>query len=179
MTREQLAHLLRAASSITEERDIVVIGSQAILGSFPETSLPDEAIGSIEADLTFFGTDGEVKADLVDGAIGELSPFHETHGIYAQGVSLSTAIVGEGWQDRLVRYETASTAPGRGWCLEPHDLVAAKLAAGRSKDRDFARALLRERLIEPSVLAERIESLPLDESTRARLKSWVEAQPRN
>lgn len=98
MTREQLAHLLRAASSIAGEADVVVFGSQAILGSFPETVLPDEAVGSIEADLTFFGSGGEAKADLVDGAIGELSAFHRTHGIYAQGVSLSTAVLGDGWQ---------------------------------------------------------------------------------
>ncbi len=36
MTREQLAHLLRAASRITDDPDVLVIGSQAILGSFSE-----------------------------------------------------------------------------------------------------------------------------------------------
>jgi hypothetical protein len=36
------------------------------------------------------------KADKVDGAIGELSTFHETSGYYAQGVSVSTAILPSG-----------------------------------------------------------------------------------
>jgi hypothetical protein len=40
MTREQLAHVLRAAARIAEDPDVVVIGSQSILGSFPEDRLP-------------------------------------------------------------------------------------------------------------------------------------------
>ena len=32
MTRAQLEHILRAAGALTEEREIVVLGSQAILG---------------------------------------------------------------------------------------------------------------------------------------------------
>ena len=42
MKRDQLAHLLRAAASATGRTDILVIGSQAILGSFDETELPPE-----------------------------------------------------------------------------------------------------------------------------------------
>jgi hypothetical protein len=36
MTREQLEHLIRAAAVIADDRAIVVIGSQAILGQFPD-----------------------------------------------------------------------------------------------------------------------------------------------
>jgi len=36
MTREQLEHLLRAAADIVDDDTIVVIGSQAILGQFPD-----------------------------------------------------------------------------------------------------------------------------------------------
>ncbi|MGH8887953.1 MAG: hypothetical protein ACRDYX_22890 [Egibacteraceae bacterium] len=68
MTREQLEHLLRAASKVAQDRNVVVLGSQSILGSFPDTALPDEAIGSIEADLAFFDDEDEVKSDRVDGA---------------------------------------------------------------------------------------------------------------
>ena len=93
MKREQLEHLLRAASSIVGDRDILVVGSQAVLGSIPDERLPSEATTSIEADLAFLDDPVDEKADQVDGAIGELSQFHETHGYYAQGVSVVTAIL--------------------------------------------------------------------------------------
>ena len=51
MTREQLAHILRAASQIAEVSDVVVIGSQSVLGTFDDAVLPDEVIGSIEVDV--------------------------------------------------------------------------------------------------------------------------------
>ena len=40
MNREQLAHVLRAASAIVDDRDILIIGSQSLLGSFDEDVLP-------------------------------------------------------------------------------------------------------------------------------------------
>lgn len=43
MTREELTHLLRAASTIAGDGEILVVGSQAILASFDEDELPDEA----------------------------------------------------------------------------------------------------------------------------------------
>lgn len=36
MNREQLEHILRAASAIAREPDVLVIGSQSVLGSFAE-----------------------------------------------------------------------------------------------------------------------------------------------
>lgn len=72
MKREQLEHVLRAASRVVGERDILVLGSQSILGSIGEDELPEEATTSIEADLAFFDDPGDAKADAVDGAIGEL-----------------------------------------------------------------------------------------------------------
>jgi hypothetical protein len=35
MTRSELEHLIRAAGSITQDNEIVVIGSQSVLGQFP------------------------------------------------------------------------------------------------------------------------------------------------
>ncbi len=80
MTRDQLAYILRAAARISEEPDIVVIGSQSLLGSYAEDELPARAVASMEADLAFFGDDENAKSDQVDGRIGEQSQFHETFG---------------------------------------------------------------------------------------------------
>jgi hypothetical protein len=153
VTREQLEDILRAASTITREPDVLLIGSQSVLGSFAEDDLPPEATSSMEADVAFFDDPADAKADQVDGAIGELSLFHETFGSYAQGVSVTTAILPEGWRDRMVTFTTPGTAPGRGLCLDPHDCVILKLVAGREKDLPFAAALIREGLIDTGILA--------------------------
>ena len=174
MTREQLEHVLRAASTIVDERDVLVIGSQAVLGSIPDAELPPEATTSIEVDLAFLEDPDAEKADQVDGAIGELSHFHETFGYYAQGVSVATAILPLGWMDRLVVLENPRTEPARGLCLERHDCVTSKLVADRWKDREFAAALLRERLVDANVLLERIDQLRnVGTAHKERLRAWV------
>jgi len=119
MKRSELEHLIRAAGRIAGEREIVVIGSQAVLGQFPEA--PMALLRSMEADLYPRGKPG--LADKVDGAIGEGSRFHEQYGYYAQGVASDTATLPRGWQRRLVRVENANTDGYAGLCLEVHDLA--------------------------------------------------------
>ncbi len=174
MNRAQLEHVLRAAATIVDDADLLVIGSQAILGAYPEDMLPIEATTSIEADLAFFVDPDGSKADRVDGAIGELSRFHETFGYYAQGVGVSTAVLPVGWESRTVEFATRGAAPARARCLEPHDCVVAKLVAGREKDRAFAAALIRDGLVEPETLIVRIRALSgVDVAKRDVLETWV------
>jgi hypothetical protein len=171
--REQLEHVLRVASHVAGDSEILVIGSQAILGGIPEDRLPPAATASMEVDVAFFDDPDDFKADQVDGAIGELSPFHEKFGYYAQGVSVSTATLPAGWRDRLILVDTASTRPGRGYLLEPHDCVVSKLVAGREKDLAFATALLEVGLVDPAVIAERIGMLDIEPALLHRLRTWI------
>jgi hypothetical protein len=97
---------------------------------------------------------------LIDGAIGELSLFHETFGYYAHGVDETTATLPEGWRDRLVRVENENTMGAVGWCLEPHDLAVSKLAAGRENDIRFVETMLREGLIDAEEVRARIHATP-------------------
>jgi hypothetical protein len=127
-------------------------------------------------DVTFLNDPTNEKSDKVEGAIGEFSSFHETFQYYAEGVSTSTAVLAPGWEDRLVVFENESTKPGRGLCLEPHDCVAAKLAAGREKDFEFAAALLREQLVDSDILIARIEALSIRSTQMQRITSWVRAR---
>jgi hypothetical protein len=174
VNRSQLEHVLRAAATIVDDPDLLVIGSQAILGAYAEDRLPVEATTSIEADLAFFLDPDGSKSDRVDGAIGELSRFHETFGYYAQGVSVSTAVLPAGWQERTVAFAPSGAAPARARCLEPHDCVVAKLVAGREKDRAFAAALIRERLVEPETLIVRIRALSgIGVGSIDRLEAWI------
>lgn len=169
MKRSELEHLIRAASAITNQYDIVIIGSQSILGAipFPPGSLAD----SMEADL--YPLESPELADLIDGSIGEGSPFHNMFGYYAQGVGPETAILPEGWQARLIPIQNANTDLKTGLCLEPHDLAASKLAAGRDKDWVFVAEMLAHGLIEVSILQERLQSLPIPDERKEALDTWV------
>jgi len=172
--KSQLAHILRAACEATNDPEILVIGSQAILGSFKEGQLPKEATLSIEADVAFLDDPEEHKSDAVDGAIGEASRFHESFGIYGQGVSISTAILPTGWQERLVAFDDPEAGASKAVCLDPHDLVLSKLVAGRDKDYEFARALLAAGLVRVDVLSDRAELIPGLEAIRRRVLRWIE-----
>ncbi len=175
MTREQLAHLLRAACDIANDPDILVIGSQAILASYDEDLLPAAATASIEADVAFLDDPDDHKSDAVDGAIGELSMFHEQYGYYAQGVSVSTAVLPEGWRDRLVRWGGYSAGRADALFLERHDLVVSKLVAMREKDLAFAIALIDANLVNVATLRDRVDRLPAGTDPRIseRLRGWL------
>jgi hypothetical protein len=168
VNRLQLEHVIRAAATIAEDPEIVVIGSQAILGRYPEA--PAELV--VSADVDLYPRNHPDRADLIEGSIGELSPFHETYGYYAQAVGERTAVLPEGWQERLVAVPTPA---GRGLCLEPHDLVVSKYVAGRPKDRDYVRVALRQALVEASVLLERLALTPIDVEARERIARQIEA----
>ena len=133
MKREELEHVLRAASQIVEQRDFLVVGSAAILGTYSDEVLPIEASRSEEADLAPYDDPTGEKSAAVEGSLGQLSPFHTMYGYYADGVDFATATPPDGWEERLVPFDPPGADPGRGMCLDPYDLAAAKLAAGRVK----------------------------------------------
>ena len=157
MQRPQLEHIIRAAAGITGATEIVVIGSQAVLGQFPDA--PPELLVSIEADVFTFRS--ATDADLIDGSIGEGSPFHQTFGYYAHGVAEETAVLPAGWKSRLQPVQNVNTGTGCGLCLEVHDLAVAKLVAGREKDLNFIGGLLRHRLADASQIETRLHQTSL------------------
>jgi hypothetical protein len=162
MKRHELEHILRAASAITNHPDIVIIGSQAVLGQFPNA--PAELLVSMEADVFPKG-----RPDLsiqIDGAIGERSLFHETFGYYAHGVDETTATLPPGWQERLVPIRNENTGGATGWCLEVHDLAVSKLVAGREKDLEFVRALFKHHLADPKRVEALLVTVPASDEVR-------------
>ena len=162
MTREQLEHILRAASAITGADRLVIIGSQAILGQYPDA--PRELLASMEVDV--FSLRAADDTDLIDGSIGEESPFHHTFGYYAHGVGIETAVLPTGWQDRLIAVQSESTGDAIGMCLEVHDLAVSKLAAGRPKDLDFVAGLFRHRLAAADTVKERLADTEMSDEIR-------------
>lgn len=178
MRRPDFEHVVAAAANIVEEDELVVIGSQAILGPYPDA--PDVLLRSLEADV--YPLRSPEKADVIDGALGDGSPFHRTFGYYAHGVGPQTAKAPAGWRQRLVRVDvpTRVRSPRRpvAWCLEPHDLVLAKCVAGRERDWTFARDALAAGVVERDRLLARVDDLPVAREHREHVRSLLVALSR-
>jgi len=165
MDRAQLEHAIRAACQIIGSTEVIVVGSQSILGTYNASDLPPAATLSIECDiLPIAASHSETVrlADLLEGVAGEWSLFEEVHGFCIDGVDLTTVILPPGWRDRLVRVQNLNTAaptgePGfTGWCLERHDLCVSKLCAGREKDFEFVQALVDQDLVDATEIMRRL-----------------------
>ena len=170
MRRSDLEHLIRAAGDISGEQELVVIGSQAVLGQFPDA--PVALLASMEADI--YPLAHPELADKVDGAIGEGSRFHQTHGYYAQGVGPETAVLPTGWRRRLVRVENENTGGAAGLCLEVHDLAISKYVAGREKDREFTRELARCGMTDRATLLRRLAATKLNPAIAKIVRARIE-----
>ena len=173
MNREDLEHIIRAAGDVTDEYEFIIVGSQSILGPIPYP--PEEFKVSAEADI--YPRNAEDKSDAIDGALGEGSRFHETHGYYAQGVSSKTACLPKDWESRLQRIQNEGTNGRVGYCLDVIDLFMAKAAANREKDRDFNVALLRHGFVAVEQAVAMVEHMPVEDAQkrdlRARIRRWA------
>jgi hypothetical protein len=171
MKREDLEHILRAAAGITNEDEFIIIGSQSILGAVPYPS--EKLMESNEVDIYPLNNPG--LADLIDGGIGEGSAFHETFTYYAQGVGPETAILPDGWQQRLIIIQNENTRSSKGLCLEPHDLAASKIVAGRDKDWAFVKEMIAQGVVQITILIERVKTLPITAEHKQSLIDWITA----
>jgi hypothetical protein len=183
MRRDQLEHAIRTACQIIQHSEVIVVGSQAILGTYDEDELPAAATMSIEVDILPIADSNEETArlaDLIEGVAGEFSSFEQLHGFSIDGVDLDTAVLPDRWRDRLVKVQNANTAAPSGeprftgWCLDKEDLCVAKLCAFREKDRNFVAALLDVGLVDDGVIAARVSRVP-DKHLPAteRALSWL------
>jgi hypothetical protein len=169
MTRSDLEHVIRAAGSIAKDSEIVVIGSQSVLGQFPNA--PVALLASAEADM--YPLNHPERAELIDRSIGEGSRFHETHGYYAQAVSEETATLPAGWRRRLVRVNNTNTDGVSGLCLEVHDLAISKYYAGREKDFEFTAELAKHGLTDKSTLLARLKETALTKPERTLIEARI------
>lgn len=169
MRKDQLEHAIRTACQIIGHSEVIVVGSQSILGSIPDEALPPAATMSMEVDILPVADDNEESArlaDLIEGVAGEFSSFEELHGFSIDGVDLTAFVLPGGWRSRLVRVQNINTAAPEGhpqftgWCLDEEDLCVAKLCAFREKDRNFVRALLDAHLVDRDIIDQRLDTVP-------------------
>ncbi len=157
MRRSELEHIIRAAATVAGDEELVVVGSQAILGQFPNA--PAELLVSREADV--YPRNRPERAIEIDDSLGDGSYFDATYGYYAHAVVPETATLPQGWEERLLAIRSENTGGATGWCLEIHDLLLSKCVAGRERDWEFVEAALRHRLADPAELRRRLVDLPV------------------
>jgi len=168
MQRSDLEHPIRAAAGITNQCQFVIIGSQAIPGSV--ATPPPERTLSREADI--HPLPAPEPADLIDGAIGDLSHFHDHFGYCAQGVGPETARLPRGGQGGWACLLSAATNDRAGDRLDPVDLFVSKACAARDKDLVFNRALLVHRIVTLDAALARAGELE-DAAEAARAAAWI------
>ena len=169
MTREELEHIIRASADITDQYEFMIVGSQSILGPVPNP----EAVFTMSAEADIYPLNAPELADQIESAIGEGSQFHQTYGYYAQGVGPETAVLPEGWMQRVHRIQNAATNDRIGYCLDVVDLFMSKAAAGRGKDREFCSALLEHEYVKLVQVLDLIAVMPLDLDQQRKLKATI------
>ena len=142
MKLEELQHVIRAACDLLGEDVVIVGGSQAALAQFPN-DLPKSVVVSREADIAAVDDPIDQKAMIINGNIGKDTLFHTTHGFFAEGVSRELFVLPPTWRERAIAVDGHATHKTTGLCPEIHDLAVAKLAAGRQKDVDWIKSLLK------------------------------------
>jgi hypothetical protein len=157
-----LRHLLQAVQSLARPERIRVLGSTALLASFPDLGEPGGPLElTYDADLLVEPCD-EPLAAMLHEAVGEGSLFARRTGYHADILRPAIlATLPRGWESRLVKMKESGTDSAA--ALSPEDLAVVKLRAGRPKDLDLCRALLGLNLVTASALRQRLDETPLPE----------------
>jgi hypothetical protein len=171
MKKSQLEHVLRAARKICGDNEFIVVGSQSLHGKHPDVA--DSIMSSFEADV--IAKNHEDKTEFLN-VIGMDSQFHEEFGYYADPVEAKDAVLPRRWRNRLVHLKLDDPdADFHAYCLEPHDLVVAKLAAGREKDKLFIRELMSRDLIKLDTVRLRLAETDLTDARRQAMETLLSA----
>lgn len=153
-----LKHLLGAVQSLARAERIRVLGSSALLASFPELGETGGLLElSYDADLLIEPCDEQLAAMLHE-AVGEGSLFAQRTGYNADILRLEiTETLPSGWESRLIKLDETAAA------LSPEDLLVVKLRAGRAKDLELCHALIRRQLITASIVRQRLDQTQIEE----------------
>jgi hypothetical protein len=159
--KNELKIALKAAAQVAREHEFFIIGSQAVHAHCKRP--PAEVLLSQECDL--YPRTQPQAASLLARELGRNSAFAREHGFYVDIVTPEIASLPEGWQKRLKPFRVGRITAS---CLEIHDLLASKLAAGRLKDLEMVGAVLKLRLARVRTLRARLAKLlPISASERA------------
>ena len=170
MTKIEFENLLCQAGRIARDRDFFLIGSQALRGMCE--AIPRDFPKTIEADL--YPRNHPQAWGLLRDGLGRRSKFFRLKGYYLDCTDPGLATLADGWTDRLIPFRTPRTGGVTAWCLDPHDLFAAKLAAWRMKDQLFLAAMLRHKFAKPALVKTRVAELPVTAAQKKEMLAALE-----
>jgi hypothetical protein len=184
-TEEDLQRVVRALAREFKTDTVFIIGSQAILMSWPDA--PGVIRGSPEIDAypanarmweIAEGDKGDgiprEASEHIDGLFGSSSLFHRTHGFFIDGTDESTAKLPAGWNVRaIVRRLDVDGRMVKAVAPAPEDIVVSKLARLDDKDKAFVEAYHRARPLDIALIEERIAATDLDPAVAALAVAFV------
>ena len=167
-TEQDLQRTVRALAMEFKTDKVFIIGSQAILLSWPDAPARMRASPEIDAypanarvwEIEEKRRDPKLAGEAsehIHALFGEGSQFHETHGFFIDGVDENTAKLPKDWHTRAIvkslevdgRVVTA-VAPA------PEDVIVSKLARLDPKDKSFIEAFHAERPLDRAIIEARI-----------------------
>jgi hypothetical protein len=149
--KEQLEEILRAASALAARKEFILFGSQTVHAITSEA--PVEVLMSRKCDIWL--NDEPSIQELLKRELGADSAFQQAKGFYLDPVPPDLPMVPSHWQERLCDLMIGDIKIR---CLEIHDLIVSKLAAGRLKDYEFIAAVLTSKLARADEVIRRIQS---------------------
>ena len=180
-THEDLTRAVRAVARHFKTDTVYLIGSQAILASWPDA--PAATRMSVEFDAypgnaAAWGArhPGLEASEEINALFGFGSNFHVTFGFYIDGVDEQTAILPSDWKARAVRIviedenrKITAIAPS------VDDLIVAKLARLDEKDKRFIAIWHQARPLDLRRILSLIDLTSLDPSRKRAARMFMES----
>jgi len=155
----QLQRLVDAAEKLLDPDRIVVMGSSAFLGNFPEAASIPQIETSRDVDL-LVSPSTEENARIAFEALGQGRTFSKKFGVHADILRPEAAeSLPRGWEDRLVPLNRSGII----FCLDSYDVGIAKLRAGRAKDLSLLSELINFQYLDWNVLEKRLRQTLMEE----------------
>ncbi len=151
MNKSRLVDLLSAIARRTNEKQLIIVGSQSLHGQC--SMVVSSVTKSLEVDVLI--SPREATHVVIDEEFGPDSAYHLEQGVYADALGLGIVSLPPGWRERLVEIRDEETDFSY-LALEKHDTAVAKLIAGREKDYAFLAELLSAGVIEMAMLMDRM-----------------------
>jgi hypothetical protein len=126
-----------------------MIGSQCVHAA--TDAPPADVLMSRECDILV--DDSDPVRERIHAELGARSRHHDEYGTYVDTVPPTFPFLPNGWELRAKVLEHGDLKIR---CLELHDLVLSKLAAGRLKDNELIAALIHYKLVDVETARARI-----------------------
>jgi hypothetical protein len=156
-----------------EGERLVVFGSASLLASFPELGEMKDSplLTTYDADIIPYPFEEEVGM-MLDESFGEERKFHQRFGYHADIVRPKvTETFPNDWEQRLVPLADLKSV----YCLDPHDMAAAKCLIGREKDRCQLSFLIEKNYLNTLVIKQRLSEINVSPSLLEKAQHFIQS----